>query len=220
MELLGHRIDAQGVTSRFAQVNDATFGVTPGISLDESSGSPGENITMTGSGFYANDRYITILFAGKEVNAETRVDADAAGYWQKDFEVPNMSTGTYNVTAYGESTPKAAVNVLSFAIKPGLVLSPAEGHVGTNLTVTGGGFAANKGVSIEYDGNQEATAPTDDNGDFDNVTFVVPESQHGEHQVTAEDAAGNNATATFTMESRPLAHQRWVHHLMEAGWGS
>ena len=33
--------------------------------------------------------------------------------------------------------------------------------------------------------------------------FLVPESQHGGRQVTAEDAAGNNATAIFTMESDP-----------------
>ena len=39
--------------------------------------------------------------------------------------------------------------------------------MGTDLTVTGGGFAPNKDVSIKYDGSQEATAPTDDNGDFE-----------------------------------------------------
>ena len=67
-----HKIDAKGASSSLAEVKDATFEVTPGISLDESSGSPGDNITMTGTGFYANDRYITILFAGEEVNDGTQ----------------------------------------------------------------------------------------------------------------------------------------------------
>jgi len=197
-----HKIDAQGHNSSFAQVRDAFFEVKPGITLGKLSGSPGENITMTGSGFYANERYITILFAGQAVGTDIRVDADAKGYWVKTFEVPEMPKGTYNVTAEGESTPKTAIRALSFNITPGLVLSPDEGHVDTNLTVTGGGFAADEDVNIMYDGSQKATAPTDDKGSFE-ANFVVPESPHGEHNVTAEDAAGNNAIAIFTMESDP-----------------
>jgi hypothetical protein len=199
-----HRIDAQGASSSLLLVRDVFFEVTPGISLSKLSGSPGENITVTGSGFYANDRYITILFAGEEVNAETRVDADAAGYWTKVFEVPDMPKGTYNVTAYGESTLKAAVNVLSFEIKPGIVLSPDAGHVGTDLTVTGGGFAPDKDVVIMYENedNRVATDTTDNTGSFV-ASFSVPESQHGQRQVIARDAARNSATAIFNMESVP-----------------
>jgi hypothetical protein len=198
-----HKIDAKGDDSSLSAVKDATFEVTPQISPDKLSGSPGENITMTGSGFYANDRHIKILFAGEEVETETRVDADSNGYWEKKFEVPEMPTGTYSVTAYGESTPKAAITAFSFAIKPGLVLSPDEGHVGTDLTITGHGFAVNKGVVIMYEDedNEAATDTTDNKGSFE-VSFVVPESQHGQRQVIARDAAGNNATAIFTMESK------------------
>jgi hypothetical protein len=81
-------------------------------------------------------------------------------------------------------------------------LSPAEGHVGTNLTVAGRGFATNKNVVIIYDGSQVETATTNNKGRFE-TSFLVPESQHGGRQVTAEDAAENNATAIFTMESVP-----------------
>jgi hypothetical protein len=197
-----HKIDAKGNNSSLVAVQDAFFELTPGISLDKSSGSPGENITMTGNGFYANDRYITILFAGEEVGTEIRVDADDEGYWVKTFEVPEMPKGTYSVTAEGESTPKEDISALSFEIEPGLVLSPDGGHVGTNLTVSGRGFAANKDVDVMYEGNQVETAMTNNKGSFD-VNFLVPESQHGGRQVTAEDAAGNNATAIFTMESAP-----------------
>jgi hypothetical protein len=74
--------------------------------------------------------------------------------------------------------------------------------VGTDLTVTGHGFAANEDVDIMYDGSQVETAETNGNGSFD-VSFPVPESQHGERQITAEDAAENEATAIFIMESDP-----------------
>jgi len=195
-----HRIDARGDTSSFAAVEDASFEVTAGISLDKSWGSPGENITMAGSGFHAGDRYIEILFAGQAVATEIR--ADANGYWQGNFPVPEKPKGTYSVTAEGESTPKEGISALSFEVRPGIVLSPGGGHVDTDLTVTGGGFEANKNVVITYEGTQIETATTDNKGSFEAV-FPVPESQHGGRTVTAEDTAGNNATATFTVESDP-----------------
>jgi hypothetical protein len=204
-----HRIDAMGETSTFSAVKDATFEVTPAINIldgplgsivEQPSGSPGQNITMTGNGFYVDDRYIKILFEGEEVETEI-IRADDNGYWQGNFEVPEMPIGTYSVTAAGELTPEEDISPLSFEIKPGIALSPDEGHVGTDLIISGYGFPVNEDVNITYDGSSIETAETDDNGSFDNVSFVVPESQHGERRVTAGDAAGNNATAIFTMES-------------------
>jgi IPT/TIG domain len=196
-----HRIDATGESSAASAVHDTTFEVTPAISLAQPSGSPGENVTMTGNGFYANDRYITILFEGEEAETEI-IRADDNGYWEGNFEVPEMPIGTYNVTAEGELTAEGDLTAISFEIKPGLVLSPNEGHVGTELTVTGYGFPDNEDVDVMYDGSQMQTAETNDHGSFE-ISFAVPESQHGEHNVTAGDVAGNNATANFTMESAP-----------------
>jgi len=204
-----HRIDARGDESRLYQVEDATFEVTPGISIldgpsgsvvDEPSGSVGDNITMTGNGFYAGERDIKILFDGEA--AVTDIRADDAGYWEENFEVPEMPTGEYSVTADGEETPKKDISELIFEIEPDIVLSSDEGHVGMNLTATGRGFAASEDVVIMYDDSQVATAETNNKGSFD-VSFLVPKSIHGARQVTAEDAAENEAAAIFTMESDP-----------------
>lgn len=196
-----HKIDAEGDDSNFAHVRDVYFDVTPSISLDKLSGSAGENIIVTGNGFYAQDRYIKILFDGTEVETEI-IRADENGYWQESFEVPEMPNGDYGVTSEGEVTQQEDISPLTFTIGPGVVLLPDEGHVGTNLTVIGHGFVTDGDVVIKYDGSQEATATTDDKGSFE-VSFLVPESQHGGRPVTAADAAGNNATAIFTMESAP-----------------
>jgi len=195
-----HRIDAKSNSSRLADVTDATFKVTPVIGLDKLSGSPGESVTVTGSGFAAGERDITILFSGQVVRRE--IKGNGTGYWQADFQVPQMLKGTYNLTAYGEVTPAGAVTPRPFQIKPGLVLLPTEGYVNMNLTVTGGGFAPNQNVVITYEGNPQATTSTNSSGSF-TVIFPVPESQHGQRQVAAEDDALNNATAIFTMESDP-----------------
>jgi hypothetical protein len=195
-----HKIDAQGDDSIFTDVQDATFEVTPGISLGKSSGSPGESIAVTGRGFATAERDITILFDGEA--AETEIRADSTGYWQGIFEVPERPKGTYSVTAEGEFTDKEDIDELSFEIGPGLVLSPTQGHVGTSLTVTGSGFATNKSVAIKYGGSQQATATTNSSGSFTAI-FTVPESQHGKRPVTAEIGGQVEAAVNFTMESEP-----------------
>jgi hypothetical protein len=180
-----HEIDAQGDDSSFAEVHDVTFEVMPSVSLDKYSGSVGESITMKGNGFVANERDITILFDGEAV--ETEIRADDSGYWQESFQVPELAGDTYDVTAEGEYTDKEDIDELSFEIGPGLVLSPSQGHVGTDLTVTGGGFTTNQNIIVRYDGTQNVTARSDSNG---------------MRQVTAEVNGLVEATATFTMESQ------------------
>jgi len=113
-----------------------------------------------------------------------------------------MPTGEYSVTAEGEQTRKEDAGEVTFQIEPEIVLSPTEGPVGVELTVTGRGFAASEDVDITYDGNQLATAEINDQGSFE-ASFLVPESKYGEHKVTAGYGAGNAASAIFTMESDP-----------------
>ena len=79
-----HKLDAEGAVSRLYDVEDATFKVMAEISIDKPSGSVGENITMTGSRFAANERGIKILFDGEAV--VTDIEADDEGDWEESFE--------------------------------------------------------------------------------------------------------------------------------------
>ena len=201
-----HKIDAQGAVSKLYEVQEAIFRVTGEISIDKSSGSVGDTITMTGSRFTAYEEGIEILFNGEAV--VTDIKANSEGEWYASFEVPEMPAGEYSVTAEGEQTSKEDVGELSFEIGVNIVVSPAEGHVGTDVTVSGIGFAAGEEVVIMYDGSQVATAETSDKGSF-SASFSVPESRHGERLVTARVGGGTNSTpdlgnsasAIFTMES-------------------
>jgi hypothetical protein len=195
-----HKLDAQGAESKLYQVGDATFRVTAEISIDKPSGIVGDTITMTGSRFSANEKDITILLDSQAV--VTDIKANSKGEWEASFTVPEMPAGEYIVTAEGERTGREDISELSFEIKPEFILSPDEGHVGTDLTVTGHGFPAYEDLIIQYDDSQVAISETDDEGTFE-VSFPVPESKHGEHNVTAGYGTGNAANATFTMESDP-----------------
>ena len=172
-----HKIDAQGDVSRAYEVVDAIFRVTAEISIDKSSGIVGDTITMTGSRFAPNEKGIKILFDGQAV--VTGIKANSKGEWEASFQVPDMSTGTYSVTAEGEWTKQEDITALSFEIKPYIVLSAVAGYAGMDLTVTGYGFAANEDIVITYDGSPVATAETDDKGNFE-ANFPVPESRYGE----------------------------------------
>lgn len=203
-----HKIDAWGTASIRTAIRPAIFEVTPGISTDKSSGSTGETVTMAASGFGADERHITVLFGGQAV--VTGVTADDRGYWQASFQVPEMPGGEHIITAEGELTRRRDVGELIFQIGRGIILSPEEGHVGTELTVTGRGFVAYQDVVITYDGSQVGTARADDSGGFE-VSFSVPQSQHGERVVAANVAGspngtvdlGKNTAAIFVMESEP-----------------
>ncbi len=193
-----HKIDARGAESQSYDVVDAALRVTAHMSMDKSSGIAGDTVTMTGSRFAVSEKGIKIVFGGQELVTDIR--ANSNGEWEATFQVPEMPAGNYDVTAEGPQTRKEDAGQLSFQIGAYMALSPSEGHVGTDVTVTGNGFAVNRDVHIMYDGNQMTTAETDDGGNLQAI-FTVPEGHHGEHSVTAGDAAGNEGTAIFVMES-------------------
>jgi len=195
-----HKLDAEGDESGIYEVKDAIFRVTQDISIDKSSGIVGDSITVTGSRFPSYEKNIKVLFDDQEV--VTGIKANSAGDWEASFEAPELPAGEHIVTAEGERTLREDVVELSFEIEPDIVLSPDEGHVGTDLTVTGHGFAANEDVVILYDDSQVTTTETSDKGIFD-ASFLVPESKNGEYQVTAEDASQNTISSSFVMESDP-----------------
>jgi len=201
-----HKIDAEYTESKLYQVEYTIFEVTPGISIDKSSAVVGDTVTITASKFAGYERGIKVSFAGQEV--VTDIIADSKGEWEVSFEVPEMPAGEYSITIEGQRTNKEDIGEISFEIEPGIVLSPDQGHVGMDLTVTGCGFNASEDINIMYEDSQVTTAMTNDKGSFD-VSFAVPESRHNEQLVTAvvtegpngTAGLGSNATAIFVMES-------------------
>ncbi len=178
---------------------EVEFTVEPEITIDPTSGSPGSEITVTGTGFDSGSK-ITIEFDRDEVRTTPlTVSTDSDGSFDADFFLPVIDSGTYEVEAEDEDGNKAQED---FTLAAGVDLSKTTGNVGDDIIFSGTGFRPNATVTITYAPlSTVATTTADANGAF-SATFTVPASQHGQHTVTASD--GTNAiTATFTMESTP-----------------
>ena len=196
-----HDISAEGEDTDEDDLEKANFEVTPGISLDVKSGSPGDPLTVTGSGFEEREKSIKILFDGDTV--ADGIEADRDGCWEKTFDVPQYPKGKYDVTAEGSYTDKDDIDEVEFEVVPGLVLSPTQGHVGTTLSVSGSAFPKNTSVTITYDGVNKGSDTTKSNGTFSGISFEATHTQtthKAEHPVVVT-CGSITLTTSFTMES-------------------
>jgi len=190
-----HKIDAKGDDSSFYEVKDVTFEVLPGISLSKSSGYVGDTVTVKGSGFRDEESSIKVTYDGTQVGSSTAANDD--GSWEISFAVPSSTKGDHKIDAHGRYTSATTISDKYFTVKPKVTLTPASGHIGTSLSVSGSGFSANRVVSIKYEATQVATATSDSEGSF-SASFSAPRGSYGEHTVTVRDAQGNSGSAKFT----------------------
>ena len=165
------------------------FLVTASISLSVTQAGPTEPVSVTGSGFGAGERGISISV---DRNTEqSGISADQRGSWTAEFTVPSLPRGDYEVLAAGPTTSSNSAAQEFLTIIPMLDMSPAQGGPGTQVNVTGRGFAKNqRDISINFDNKSVAVVPTVDNTGSFKAAFEVPQSPSGLHPVSH---SGNTA---------------------------
>lgn len=198
---------------------EATFTVTPAITLSSTSGSAGDSITVSGNGF-GKSKTVTISFSGISKTAK----ADAYGTFTGTFEIPSgLSASTYTVSAEdGTNTATAKLTVKAAATptptptptttptptpaptttpapSANLSINPTSGSIGTNIMIGDSGFKPNGTVTVKYDDKVIATNAANASGVFV-ATFAVPPSIHGDHKIVASDGT-NTKESKFTVES-------------------
>ena len=183
-----HRIKAEDALDNSAE---ASFEVTPTISLSSASGAIGDELSISGAGF-ASDSDLDIYFSSIKMAQDT---ANKYGSFEVTLRVPTIESGAYDIEAEDNEDNKARA---VFTVAAGATLNPTAGFVGAPVAVNGVGFRAGSIVIITYDGEQVATAVPGGNGAF-SVSFVVPPGTGGQHTVTISDGT-NTATPIFTVE--------------------
>ncbi len=184
-----HKITAANAEGDSAETQ---FEVIPSIALNLTSASPGELLTVMGTGF----GYRSELRIDFGIHPVAKARTDEYGGFEVEFNIPKERSGLYDVKALDEY---GNIDKARFTTTAGASLSQTTGSVDSRLTVHGTGFKDGVTVSIDYDNLRVTTATTDNNGDF-SAPFSIPPSSGGEHVITVSDGE-TTKRFTFTMES-------------------
>lgn len=168
-----------------------SFEVLPSITISPTSGEVGTTITVNGTGFDDGETDIYITY--DDTNMETDITADSDGSWSETFAAPASCTGDHDIDAAGDTTTLSSIEDKKFTVKPAISISPQSGGVGTQITVTGKGFAASEAsISVTYDSTTVISAITADSKGSWSSKLAVPSSSSGSHTI---DASGSTTDA-------------------------
>lgn len=166
------------------------------ISASLTTGPPGTTVTITGSGFSANETAISVAY--DSLTVASGIQASPQGGWSATFTVPASASGPHNIIASGSNTSPVS---LTFVVTAAITLSPTTGIPGTPVTVTGAGFGSSEtGITITYDGAAAASGIRADPQGRWSTNFPVPSSASGPHRVVA---TGSSASPGLTFLVTP-----------------
>lgn len=173
----------------------------PQITLNSTSGIIGSTIQINGTNFGAATNTAIYL---NGIN-ETFIGHIGTSF-SKNFQIPagtpvGVSTINATDTTAPHKTDKTTFTVLSGT----LVLNSTNGNVGKTILASGSGFTHSSATQFKYDTHVLSTNPlitsTTSTGTFSGVTFVIPSSTAGHHNVNVTDGNGNIGTKIYNVTS-------------------
>jgi hypothetical protein len=196
---------------------EAEFTVETEIILNPTSGEAGTEISVSGTGFDRRSDVVVYLDASGVATDTSSSD----GSIDVTFTVPELNAGIYDVEAEDDEgnldTAKFTVTVPeptqptqptqptptpAPAPSPTAInVSATSGKAGSDLIITGAGFAAGGTVTIEFGEEVLDTVAADASGIFV-AALKVPSAKAGEHAITISDGT-NTDEVTFTLEAVP-----------------
>jgi len=198
--------------------------IVRGIYIDDiepPEGSPGTKVYVYGGGATPNgtveallsDEEIVVINQTVVVIGNMSLGwtiADAEGYWEIIFVVPEVAPGNYTVFAVDNET--RTVDAIGFFVLPAYVgiriehVSPQSGPPGTVVYLSGSGATTRGQVRIYFDETNVANTTAKDWGWW-SVSFTVPPVEPGEYTITALDVISNTTDiASFTVTPPPTIH--------------
>lgn len=179
----------------------ASFTVTGGdVEIYPDEGPVETLVEIIGEDFPA-DEDIEIEYDGDEIDIEDGDDeTDSHGDFESFIIIPESKAGDHDITVIIGSTEVE----VEFIVEPEIIISPQSGEAGTEVTVSGTGFARRPKEVIIYFNNQSVGIETMDTRGSFTITFFVSEGlTAGVYDIEAEDDDRNLATAKFTLNVPP-----------------
>jgi len=172
--------DTQGVYIRAV----AEFTVIAGeVSIDPDEGPVDSFVEIIGSAF-GSRQDIEIEFDGDSLPIEGDDETDSDGDFESFIIIPESYAGDHDITIIVGSSEVE----VEFTVEPDIIITPQYGEAGTEVTVSGTGFARRpKEVYVYFDNTQIAPTTMDSKGSF-SMKFNVPEGlTAGVYDIEAED---------------------------------
>ena len=126
------------------------------------------------------------------IDVEIDDDIEHQGTWKEEitFSIPEASQGEHWVYAVGDENDNIAdyhIKGAPFEVSAGISSDVKSGVPGTEVTVSGSGFASEeKGIEIFFDGETIASGITADEDGYWKKTFKVPTTGAGTYSITVE----------------------------------
>ena len=138
------------------------------------SGTPGTSVTIMGCGFTGST---SVTFQG--VSASFTINSDT----QITATVP---TGAISGKIAVFTPTKTVKSSASFLVPATITPSPTSGPPGSQLSVSGTGFAKEEAIDIYFDTTDEALASANAQGAFTGINIQIPATAvPGNHTITA-----------------------------------
>lgn len=181
------------IISSLFNIITPVFTSTPGI-------RSGQNIKVQIAGFLQNEQ-VTISWNANGGQAIAWLYTDQNGAVTNIFAPPSAPSGSYTLTALGSDSGIQLTTNLN--IGPGI--SAVSGDPGSNVTINGGGFAANDTLNVYFQTpkNGVVTATTDATGAF-TASPPVPSTYNPAihyYVYTASTTTTDHARSTFTFNT-------------------
>ncbi len=182
---------------------EASFTVEPQITASSSSGTIGDSLTISGTGF-SSARSITLTYNNASVaTTPSTVVTSTKGSFSATFTVPVGVSGTKTISASdGTNQDSTEFTVSATASISQETSAAAPGNVGMQLSISGTGFRPNYAVTVYYSGMSLATATTDASGDF-TALITIPSSPGGEKVIEVRDDTNTKGFLFFMEQTAP-----------------
>jgi hypothetical protein len=200
------KVEAQEGTGLWVNWVSKSFEVTPKITASSSSGTVGDTIVVSGTGFAGAEEDVEVTFDGEVVEPNIPIVVGQDGSWEATIVIPPLHRGDHYIDASGESTRARDITDVKFVVGAGILVElvePSGPYVGDTITVKGGGFATSEtGIRVYFDG-APVTQTFNAKGDGTwETSFVLPTSSYGPHSVSASGTGTAAVTTTLSTKAK------------------
>ena len=185
---------ASGSETSRPDILEDTFNIGLHLTLGTGTGIPGTAVGISGRGFGKGEKDITITYDG--VTVASGVVADRLGTFSTTFIVPPSGAGQHVIKVSSATADNDLDSEIGFTVVPGIAVEITSGPPGTSVDVSGSGFTARSNeITISYDNTPVLTGvATDAEGGF-RISFIIPPSPAGLHQITVSEPLTTSATS-------------------------